>query len=280
MLLEVHRQDLVEGQLVGVVDHAGEAELPIGRVDLRHGQGRIDPVEVVVGRQVARDPADLVERVQRTDLGGDRGSGRGGCGRFGRSCSTCGRCSGGRSGRTQVDSGSGGLCRRGAAHPPTQRNEAHGCHAGAADAEQEGPAARVSSAFGNPRGHRLRWLEIAIVGSCRTVSGREPQQHPQRDVAECGGGDGHGPRAHERAHRVAGGSPAADDAECGESRNRHPATPRCHRARTQQAADDQRHADDADGQHRFVLLTEQLDAQLHGPVGRVVDQRLADGDDQ
>ena len=283
VFLEIHRQDLVEGQLVGMVDHASEGELPIRRVDLGHGQRRVDPVELVVGRHVAGDAGDLVERVQRCDLGGDRGSGRSGRRGFdrGRSAARC-RCRGGPGG-AQVDAGSGGLRRRRAAHATPQRHQSDRGNTGTADAEQELAAAGIWCTVRPVTAHG-RWVALSIrrFGWCLSVGagGSEPHQDPQRRIAKRCGGQGHDPRTHERAHRVAGGGPAADEAECGEPREGHPSASRRHGAGAQQAADDQRNADDADRQHRLVFLAEELDAQLDGPVGGVIDQCLADGHHQ
>ena len=280
MLLEVHRQDVVEGQLVGPVDHAGEAELPVGRIDLRHGQRCVDAVEAVVGRDVARNAGDLVERVECGHLSTHRARRCGGG--AGRRGLLDGRSSsgGGRGDAAQVDGGACGLSRGRTAHGASQRHKTECSHARAADAHQKCPAALIGRL-----GPTLRLAGSVICAVARHGvgvgrSGRETQQQSQREVAERGGAQGHDPRPHERAHRVASGGPAADGAERGEPGERHPALPRRHGACAQQAADDQRHADDADRQHRLVLLAEQLDAQPHRPVRRVVHERLADGDDQ
>ena len=68
---EIHVEDLVVGEFVGVVDHAGECKLPRSWVDLREREGGVDPVELIVGR--GSDPTRQTRDVER--FGAD-GAGR------------------------------------------------------------------------------------------------------------------------------------------------------------------------------------------------------------
>ena len=52
LLHEVHVQDFVVGEIVRLVDHAGDRELPVTRVDHGNGEGGVDPVEVRIRGEV------------------------------------------------------------------------------------------------------------------------------------------------------------------------------------------------------------------------------------
>ena len=71
LLDHVAVQQVGEGQLDLVVDHPGDAQRPVVGRDLGHGQGRVDPVEVLVGDDEGRQAVrtQVLRRHRGLDVG-------------------------------------------------------------------------------------------------------------------------------------------------------------------------------------------------------------------
>ena len=93
-LLERQREQFVPRDLDLVLDHAVDAQLPVGWVDLRHDERRVDAVEPLVRRDHRREPQDSSSAPAGTGGAATAGAGRRSASRMAamRGCRRAQRC--------------------------------------------------------------------------------------------------------------------------------------------------------------------------------------------
>ena len=210
VLVQAHGDEIVEGQLDGLVDHALDAQTPRGRVDVRHGEGGVDTVEIGVRRDDRRQARD----VERRPLGhGDRAADRGKAQRIAGGGNRRGggvddarthtHHDGGRGGdageeeeAAAVDAGRGRVAVGGRSGPPpqttAQQEEEHDADHGAEHGRQPGERGRTRARDDGGGGQRPADAEkdrsdraepvLDDPGDRGRDSGAEPDAGEQRDL--------------------------------------------------------------------------------------------------
>ena len=252
MFDEVHREDLVIGDLVRAVDEAADLELPPLRIDLGHHERGIDAVEALRRRYVRRDPGDRgIERPRRCRRSGrvDRAA------HPARAAHTRQRhllaCP---LDRTSVAERSADRRRH---------DRRRGCGTGEAE---EGAASRKRQIGRRP--HVGTVLHRGERGDC---------QHDTQRQGACGGRDERGDdRPAGRCERVALRGPRPEHTEREEPEIA--TTSAGARGSPERPADEQRRHDDRREQDRLVVGSRGLDARLDERSGGHIDEELTDRD--
>ncbi len=235
-----------EGQLDLVLDHAGDLQLPVVRVDRRWRECGVDPVEVRIGGDQRRDAFDVQGRASRHSRGGDRWLGQ-------------------RELRADIGDHRG---RR--VDEARARSHDHGCRTRNYREHEEAPALELGC------GHRAFWNTAPLRGGrppVRQPLDQDAEHHDAGDRADDGGDTVEAGRTGAGHHRDEGeqrADPEEHDPPRRLQRFEHPGKCR---------ENQQNHGHERE-QGRLVPGAEQSDHEVFGTRRGQVDHQRADGEER